>query len=71
MLVCPLMTANIRGVNPDVVGRVKSFRPCNKINVKVVDIFSDKTYVCIETEGSEKLKIASPASNMQQAGTSW
>ena len=31
MHVCPLMTANIRGVKPDVVGSVKSFRPCNKV----------------------------------------
>ena len=92
MLVCPLMTANMRGVNPDVVGRVKSFRPCNKINIKVARSYllcahsrnslvftfaspeskaERKTYICIKTKGSEELKIARPASNMEKWGTSW
>ena len=33
MVACPLMIANMRGVKPAVVGRVKSFRPCNKQNL--------------------------------------
>ena len=87
MVACPLMIANMRGVKPAVVGRVKSFRPCNKQNLWNVKNWSllllernslhwhrgriKNIYIGIEGECSEEFKIAGPACHVEEWGASW